>query len=110
MHAVVRQRLNEEIRDERTKDRQPRSNPERPRIAPRGILASLRERRDHRGERPRPDKRANLAYRRGRPVELTAHSGRAGFRGEEPEAVAGAHLTEGEEDAVDDGEGGDVVL
>lgn len=96
----------QEERQEGRENTQTRRNPE-------GILRRLHlvgtpSRRDV-FEHSRPDERADLANSRGDTVVLATDTGGAGLGGDETDVVAGAQLAQGEEDAVDDGEGGDVA-
>lgn len=95
---------NEEEGNNRRQQRQTRRDPERVLRRLRLVAARLLDIRKD----PGADKGANLAHSGSDAVVPTADARRARLGRQETNVVAGAQLAEGHEDAVHDGEGGDL--
>jgi hypothetical protein len=105
-HPISRQRLDKQQNNQSRQKRQPAPDPERPSVPARGGVAA--ESLDDGWEGPSAHERSNLPNSGGDAVVLPTHGGRSGLGRQETEVVSWPDFSEGEEDAVDDGEGGDV--
>jgi len=105
-HSIGRQRLDEKESDSGRENRQAASDPERSGVSTNGILTT--ERLDDRRESPSSNERSDFSDSSSDAVVLSTDSGRSGLGCQETEVVSWTDLSEGKEDPVDDGEGGNV--
>ena len=105
-HPISRQRLDEKENDGSGEKGQAASDPERPSVSTSGVRAT--ESLDDRRESPCSNERSNLSDSSGNAIVLSTDGGRSALGYQETEVVSWPELSEGKEDSVDDGEGGDV--
>lgn len=105
-HTIRRQRLDEQEGNQSRQYRQPTPDPERPGVSTDGCFTT--KSLDDRRESPGPNKRSNLSDSRSDTVVLSTYGGRSGLGRQETKVISWPDFSEGKEDSVDDGEGGDV--
>ena len=105
-HPIGCQRLDEKEGYSGREKRQTASDPERSGVSTNRIRTT--ERLDDRWESPSSDERSDLSDSSGDAVVLSTDGGRSGLGCQETEIVSWSDFSEGKEDSVDDGEGGNV--
>jgi hypothetical protein len=105
-HSIGRQRLDEEESDSGREKRQATSDPERSSVSTDRVRTT--ERLDDGWESPSSDERSDFSQSSGDTVVLSTDGGRSALGSQETEVISWSEFSEGKEDSVDDGKGGDV--